>query len=369
MKIHLNPHFNSRFNPRHLLSLGFAALCSIGLVATQVGTVAHAQPLAANPTPPRDAKKVAYSLKSGSIKLDVDNDERLAPQQFKDFDVVATFINPSLPRWDYGFFLRRQPAQGGLLFTVDQTGNAALGLVKDDYAPVKDPVTARGLRKNVGERNEIALYVRGGTIMAFINKVYVDTWTVTEFLDAGEVALIGFSPDDNATGEIKFTNYLVRTPPNAAPGAAVAPTATPAATSGSESGNPSGNDKVPTGNIEVVLTGKVSYVPWGRPIGMVKPGEGCNSFNDGSPVQQAQISVRVTNISNKVMEKWGAIIVKPGNVPAFWCYYAYNELDGRLEPGQSANVTFAAFVENGESVEGLVIFDEALGISNKLSLQ
>ena len=350
----MNQHRN------RILAFTVAIFCSLGIAAgTATGTravPAYAQPAEAAPVPPRDAKKVAYSLKSGSIKLDVDNDEKVAPQQFKDFDVVASFVNPGIPRWNYGFIFRRQPTQGALLFTVDETGNASVGVVKDKYQPVKDPVTSK-LRKNAGEKNELALYVRGGQIMAFVNKIYIDTWTVSEFLDAGEIALVGFSPADNPTGEIKFTNYLIRTPPNTAPGAPVAPAATPS------------GEKIPTGNIELVLTGNVSSIPWGRPIGMTKPQEGCNSFNDKSPVQQVQISVRVTNKSSKVMERWTAGIFKPGGTPAFWCYYTYNALDARLEPGQAVNVTFAAFIENGESVESIVVYDEVLGVSNRVSLK
>ena len=190
--------------------------------------------------------------------------------------------------------------------------------------------------------------------MAFINKVYVDTWTVTDFLEAGELALIAGSPDKEAKGEIKFAGFVVRTPPTAAPGAAVT---TPA------------GDKISKGNIEVELTNKVGYVPWGRPIGMSEPEKGCNAFNDGSPVQQAQISVQIKNKSSKVMKDFYLFAFKPGGAPAYVCYYNYDGAGNEIQPGQARNLTFAAFVENGESIAYFFVADKDLGVSNRVNLQ
>ena len=206
-------------NKHRILSFAAALAC---IVTASMAPARNAS--AAPPAPPKDAKKVAYTLKAGSVKLDAESDQKVAPNQFKDFDVSATFINPAIARWDYGFVLRRQPGKGALVFLVQENGDAVLASAKDNLQPIKPAVSVKGLKKNANEKNEVALYVRGDQVMAFINKAYVDTWTVTEFLDAGELALVAGSPDKDAKGEIKFINYLVRTPPTAAAGAAIAPT-------------------------------------------------------------------------------------------------------------------------------------------------
>ena len=110
----------------------FRIAAALACIATASLSLAH-NASAAPPTPPRDAKKVAFSLKSGSVNLEVDNDEKVAPNQFKDFDVVATFTNPALARWDYGFVLRRQLGKGALVFLVQENGDAVLANVKDDF--------------------------------------------------------------------------------------------------------------------------------------------------------------------------------------------------------------------------------------------
>ena len=123
------------------------------------------------------------------------------------------------------------------------------------------------------------------------------------------------------------------------------------------------------GNIEVVLTNKVGYVPWGRPAGMSDPKQGCNGFNDGSQVQQAQISVRITNKSSKVMKDFYLFAFKPGGAEAYVCFYNYDGAGNEIQPGQARNLTFAAFVENGESIAYFFVEDRELGVSNKVSVQ
>jgi hypothetical protein len=102
---------------------------------------------------------------------------------------------------------------------------------------------------------------------------------------------------------------------------------------------------------------------------MSEPEKGCNSFNDGSPVQQAQISVQITNKSSKVMKDFYLFAFKPGGAPAYVCYYNYDGAGNEIQPGQARNLTFAAFVENGESIAYFFVADKELGVSNKVSLQ
>lgn len=330
---------------KHVVRLG--AVMAFALASHAPG------PLQAQaPKPPTDARTVVHNTRAGELKITPEAGKFKASKQAKDFDAVATFVNPSLSKWVVGIEFRSKP-NGGMALLVFSDGSATVVSVRDGNAAlVKDPVAIPALRKNVNEQNEIALYVRGDKAMVFANKKYVDTFSLGDWAEVGDINLFADSPDKEATGVVKFRNFVVRVPAGA-PAPIAAPTTAP-------------NGAAATGNI-VIKADRTSYIQWGRPEGMGKPNEegGCNSFNDGNPVRQFQVSLTITNKSNKVMEKTTPMFFKGGNVPAFWCYYGYRGA-GRLEPGQSQNVTFAVFVELNERVESAVFVDEVVGTSNRL---
>lgn len=86
------------------------------------------------------------------------------------------------------------------------------------------------------------------------------------------------------------------------------------------------------------------YEHWGRPTNQTF----CGDFNDKDPVYKFTVPMRVTNYSSQTLSDWYAVFYLLNDKKAFrTCYYGY---DGSapfpsIKPGESVNVTFAAFVE------------------------
>lgn len=109
------------------------------------------------------------------------------------------------------------------------------------------------------------------------------------------------------------------------------------------------------------------YEKWGRPAGMDNPGAGCGPFNDSRPVTKFTASVNVANNGGKPLENWYLFVFKNSGAEAYVCYYISGHGFPKVEPGQSANITFAAFMEPGETAARLVVVDEEAGQSNAVS--
>jgi hypothetical protein len=130
--------------------------------------------------------------------------------------------------------------------------------------------------------------------------------------------------------------------------ATVMPSASPATNASTLPTQP----EVRTGNISVMIQG-AGYERWGRPVAK----ESCGDFNDNDPMQKFTVSMRVTNHSNASLDKWYATFYV-GTSPAYrTCYYGYNggQEFPNIPAGESRDVTFAGFVENGQSVTSVVV--------------
>jgi hypothetical protein len=57
--------------------------------------------------------------------------------------------------------------------------------------------------RNAGEKNDIALYVRGGQALLFVNKKFADEWDVGEINDFGNMCIFGDGPE-GALGTIDY---------------------------------------------------------------------------------------------------------------------------------------------------------------------
>jgi hypothetical protein len=320
-----------------------AAACA---VATAFAPAQASSP-AADPTPPRDAKKIVSSIRSGALKMADADPEVVAKQKSQDFDAITTFTNPGVARWFYGIEFRRvENSSAAFIIFSDGTGVMVMQPAGQEMVPIKPPAPIASLRKNANEKNEVAVYARNNQVLVFVNKKYVDTYTV-DLLQSGEITVFGDSFNKEETGEIKFSTFIVRVPPGAAT-SAVAP-----------------KPKTPTGNI-VITQQNVGYVQWGRPAGMDDPKAGCNSFNDSRPVRQFQLSVQIQNKGSAPVKGADLIFTKTGGAPAFWCFYNYDGAFLEIAPGQARNITFAVFVELNEAVESFFIVDPVLGESNRL---
>jgi hypothetical protein len=124
----------------------------------------------------------------------------------------------------------------------------------------------------------------------------------------------------------------------ATPKATVAPTATPE----------------PASNL-IMTAQRMSYDKWGRPAAMDNREGGCNMFNDSSAVLRLELSVQLTNNSSQAIppdEYWVAFRKTNGAI-AYSCVWLYENSDDipTIQPGQSVNLTFMAFMEFNERVD------------------
>lgn len=331
--------------PTAVFSLAAALACSLAIAAPAPAAAPEQAP-----KPPTDARKVVFT-KSGSLAFDFGVGEQVAPQLVKDFDAIATFVNPDYEKWLYGFEFRSQKDRA-FVYMVDFNGNGGLFYsapgVFDPVNPIA-PVTP--LRKKKGERNEIALYARGDRLDVFVNKAFVDTLALGKLMDAGELSIFAGDVQNNKAGTVKYTGFTVRVPASQA----LTPAAKPI-------------ERTQRGQIELTVQ-RTSYIQWGRPIGMDRPDQGCNSFDDRRPVRQFQASLRITNKSAKPMKLWYPVFFKADGSEAYVCFYVYREALAELGPGQIRDITFAAFVELNETVASAVSTDRDLGISNRVTFR
>ncbi len=117
-----------------------------------------------------------------------------------------------------------------------------------------------------------------------------------------------------------------------------------------------------TGRIGVAVQ-STGYENWGRPAGMDNPAAGCGSFDDARPVRKYNVSIGIINNTNRPMTDWYARVFKSNGKEAYVCYYGYENGFPTIAPGQTVNVTFAAFIEGNESVARMFVEDKAVGRS------
>lgn len=106
---------------------------------------------------------------------------------------------------------------------------------------------------------------------------------------------------------------------------------------------------------------------------MDDPSKNCGPFNDARPVRKFNFSIRVHNLTNQPMkpEDWYGFAVKRGGADAYVCYYGYH---GTMQPfpeipaGDMRDVTFAAFVEQNEAIDYIVVLHRTLGRSNVIKI-
>ena len=319
-----------------------AALSLVSLIPAQV----NARTTSQVPKPPVDAKKVIVTPKNGSLNFsDDDYGFYQASTQVRDFDALFSVTNPELPEFTIGIDFRVVTFSrfyALLILSTGETGVLVFRGIDQEPALLKPSTFAASWKRNVGERNDVALYVRGGQALLFVNKQFVDSYDVSEINDFGDVHLLAAGPKGQA-GAIDYKNFTVKVPNNALP--------------------PTANG--PTNKGIVVSLYRSGYTQWGRPIGMVDPRQGCQSFNDASPVLQFQAVMKVTNNTNTPMKRWAPLAVKRDGTLAFGCALAYDTAP-EIAPGASADITVEYYIEPNEAIAGIVVFDLEQGRSNRL---
>lgn len=319
----------------------------LGMAAALACALSSFTPVSAQVVkPPTDATKVLLS-KSGYLNFDFGAGELAMTQSVRDFDALVSFTNPTFANWLYGIEFRAQNPRS-LVFMVDFNGKAGLFMSTNTLTPIGELADVPGLQKKAGQRNDFALYARGDRLDVFVNKVFFKTYPIGQLMAPGEVSIFAGDTKNDKFGKVQYSNFVVRVSKTEV----VAKSADPVQR---------------TARDQITLTlQRTSYIQWGRPIGMDRPDQGCNSFDDKRPVRQFQASLRIKNNGAKPMNLWYPVFFKPDGSEAYVCFYAYREALQPLGPGQIRDITFAVFVELNEMVSSAVIRDKDLGISNRV---
>jgi hypothetical protein len=327
-----------------LKSLSAAGAFSL-LLALATSGPAQAQA----PKPPTDAKRVVHSVKAGEIKFEARDSEKLViPKKVRDFDLSVALTNPSVSDWASGVAFRVND-QGAKMVLISSDGEVATGTLKDGNAtPDFKGSFAASVKKDAGAVNTLALYVRGATALIFINKTYIDTFQLGDAGDFGELWLIGSGKE---AGSLKFKTLTIRVPNNALPPADVV-TAKPS-----------------TGPMTISLY-SAGYERHGRPAGMDNVEAGCNSFDDSRPVTSFQARLNVRNTGNKAIKRYVGAGIKPDGKVAYTCYYVTGQGGvAEIPPGDSRDITIQAFIEQGEKIAYVVVYDiDAKQESNRVTI-
>jgi hypothetical protein len=297
------------------------------------------------PKPPTDARKVVQPAKAGKLIFGSDDAafERAATQ-VRDFDVLFSTTNPDLRFFIVGVDFRAVTFSRFYSLLVGSDGDYGLFISREfgKFEPVKPIGFTAALKKNLGERNDFALYVRGNSAQFFLNKQFVDSWDVGEINDFGELNLYAAGSKDQG-GEIAYKGFTVKVPNNALP--------------------PTANG--PTNNNIVVSLYRSGYSQWGRPAGMDDPRQGCQGFDDSRPVWQFQAVLKVTNNTKYPMKRWLPLAIKRDGKIAYGCALAYDRAPV-IEPGQSIDITFEYYIEKNDAIASVLVFDLEQGRSNRL---
>lgn len=91
------------------------------------------------------------------------------------------------------------------------------------------------------------------------------------------------------------------------------------------------------------------YETWGRPEGMDNPKASCGNFDDSHPVSKFNVSLSIKNTSSRSLSKLELMVQKTTGKLAYVCYYGYAKGLPAIAPGQTVNITFAAFMERTET--------------------
>jgi SH3-like domain-containing protein len=120
----------------------------------------------------------------------------------------------------------------------------------------------------------------------------------------------------------------------------------------------------------VVTLVRCAYSQWGRPAGMDDPSQACGYFDDRHPVLKVDIELHIENNSSADMKQWSATVYKKGGARAYTCYFGYEGVSGIpvVPAGQSREITLAAFIELGESLDYAVVVHSTGAVSNRVTL-
>jgi hypothetical protein len=326
--------------------LAVRATIACAVLLTAIGAApAQASAPAQAPKPPTNAKKVVQPAKSGALSINSEGAFMQAATTARDFDLTFSTINPNLPRFFVGAQFRAVSLVRWYALVVTSDGELAMVISRDlgQISELKPIKTTEFWKRNPGEKNDIALYARGGQALLFINKKFVEEWDIGEINDFGNMWIFGDGPE-GASGTIDYKAWTVKVPANAIPPEASA-----------------------TANRNIVVSMyRSGYQRWGRPAGFDDPRAGCSSFDDGRPVLQFQAVMKVTNNNKIPMKRWAPLAVTRSGRVAFGCALGYDR-SPLIEPGASADITVEYYIEPNDAITAITVIDLENGRSNKMN--
>jgi len=86
------------------------------------------------------------------------------------------------------------------------------------------------------------------------------------------------------------------------------------------------------------------YEQWGRPV------RGCLAFDNSRPVRKFNLEITLTNNTGAAIEEWFPDFYANNGSLLWTCWYFYGDGFPTVPPGESREVTFAAFCEPEEYV-------------------
>jgi S1-C subfamily serine protease len=294
----------------------------------------------------------------------------------------------------YGLLCRYQDSDNFYEFDISGDGYYAIYLNRAGEFKTLAPWTATSAIRQGESSNHLAVTCQGNRLALSVNgdlvaEAFDDTFS------EGEVAMIAGTFGEPGV-VVAFDNLQVSAPaappasprtqqPSQAPTATPYPTYTPYPTPQPTATpyptytpyptptpyvpptQPRPTDTpVPTATsappYSVMLGHNVMYEPWGRPLDP----DGCSGpYNDESPVRRLTVEIMLTNNSNQfIPDKWGPTFFAASGQVLETCAWLYDDMS--VQPGETANVTFATHMEANDWVAAMV-FDE-LGYTTTLCL-
>jgi hypothetical protein len=122
----------------------------------------------------------------------------------------------------------------------------------------------------------------------------------------------------------------------------------------------------------VLKTDRMGYDWWGRPAAMDAADGKCSQLDDSRRTLRLEAAFTIENRSSTRLspDDYWVQFYKTDGKKALTCFWLYENAASAptIEPGQSANITFMAFVEPNERVAYAQLLTRAFGNGNRVNV-
>jgi hypothetical protein len=117
---------------------------------------------------------------------------------------------------------------------------------------------------------------------------------------------------------------------------------------------------------------RMGYDWWGRPAAMDSADGACSQLDDSRRTLRLEASFQIINRSKTQLtpKDYWVQFYKTDGKEAVTCYWAYNTGTGapNIDPGQTVNITFMAFVEPSERLGYAQVLTRPFGRGNRINV-